>query len=412
MSTGTAPGSELAPDPAARLRASASALSCTPDGDEVLIGNPRTGMFVAVPEVGRVVVQTLAAGGTVADAATAAEQVAGEPVDVPDFLAALRDAGVLDDTEPPVITRPPGRLSSAAARIAPPLFGRLAWTVYAAAAVFDLAVLIARPVSRPTVEDAWFLTDPLLSIACLGAIALVLPPVHEAWHWLAGRAAGVPGTFRISFRGIFITYETDLSLLLTVPRRQRYGPMLAGLAFDGTVIAASLGLRWLYEAGAAQLPPGLYRLLGAIVVFELFAVALQCAVFLRTDLYAVLATALGCQNLYRISWLTLKRRLLPLTGPERAELAEATDRDRAVAGWFSLLYFAGALGMLWFLVSYLLPFGIGTVAWLLPNLAAGGVDQSAFWESATVTALIAAQFLLPAALAVRERRQRARGRLR
>ncbi|MGC5413163.1 hypothetical protein ACPXCX_57315, partial [Streptomyces sp. DT225] len=62
-------------------------LSLVPEGeDEVLVGDPGTGQFVAIPKVGGVVIEALLRGATIAEAAAEAEEFAGQPVDVPSFV--------------------------------------------------------------------------------------------------------------------------------------------------------------------------------------------------------------------------------------------------------------------------------------------------------------------------------------
>ncbi len=58
-------------------------LSVVDDGDNVVIGEPRSGRFVAVPPVGGVVVRALLGGASLAQAAAEADRFAGQPVDVP-----------------------------------------------------------------------------------------------------------------------------------------------------------------------------------------------------------------------------------------------------------------------------------------------------------------------------------------
>jgi putative peptide zinc metalloprotease protein len=245
----------------------------------------------------------------------------------------------------------------------------------------------------------------------LYAFGMAITVLHEGWHWLAARAEGVPARFRISYRGAFIVAETDLTLMLTVPRRRRFGPMLAGPAFDVSVLAVALGLRWAYFDAGAPVGDTTARLLGALVLAIVFNLVFQCAVFLRTDLYAMLACAMGCENLYRVSWLTLKKRLLPLSAAQADELRAASARDRSVASWFSLLYLAGMLGVFAFMLYIVLPSAAGFFFWMIKNIASVSFGQSAFWESVAVAALTASGLLAPIPLAIRERRLRRRGAL-
>jgi putative peptide zinc metalloprotease protein len=271
--------------------------------------------------------------------------------------------------------------------------------------------LRAQPALRPSFEDYMFLPNPLVAILVLYAFAVGIMALHEGWHWLAARAEGVPARFRISYRGVFLVAETDLSLLLTVPRRRRFGPMLAGPALDVTVLAVALGLRWAYFDAGAPVGDTAARLLGALVLVTTSNLVWQCAVFARTDLYAVLACALSCENLYRVSWLVLKERLLPLRAGEVEELRTASSRDRSAGSWFSLLYLAGMVGMLAFLLYILLPSAAGFIYWMIKNIASVSFRQPAFWESVAVAALTAAGLLAPIPIAVRERRLRRRGAL-
>ena len=396
-----------------------SLLSVARNGDECVLGRPDLGIFVEVPEPGVVFVEVLQAGGSVADATTRASEAAGEAVDGEDFLATLAEAGLLAGADGAAAPSAPdaGRrirwLEGVSQDTARRLFGPVAWTGYALAALGGIGVLLARPDLRPSYEDVWFLGDPVRSVLAYAPIGLAIAACHEAWHWLAGRAVGVPASFRVSYRGVFPVFETDLSQIVLVPRRRRYGPFVAGTAFDGCVLAAALVLRLLYWEGLIGLPPTLDRLLGAVVFTQSVSMLWQAgAVFLRTDGYAVLANALRCNDLYRITWLTMKDRLARLTRAEAREFADANPRDRSVARWFGICYLIGTVAMAWMLVNLSLPALIAIGMWLVANLAALSVWSVAFWESILVTAYLGTVSALPAVLAVRERRLRRAGALR
>jgi hypothetical protein len=293
------------------------------------------------------------------------------------------------------------------------LFGLGGWTVYAAAALFAAGALLWRPDLRPDYEDAWFLVDPVLSVVAYAPIALTIAACHEAWHWLAGRAVGVPAVFRVSYRGLFLVFETDLSQMVLMPRRRRYGPFLAGMALDGCVLAAALGLRLLYREELIELPVTLDRLLGVVILAQTVALLWQwSAIFLRSDGYAILANALRCNDLYRVTWLTTKDRLADLNEAEAAELADANPHDRAVARWFGVVHGVGMIAMVWLVLYVALPLLIGLGGWVLANLAAFSVWSAAFWESAGLTIFLLTTWSLPGLLALRERRLRRAGVLR
>jgi hypothetical protein len=277
-------------------------LSVVDDGDSVVIGNPRTGMFVALPPVGGVVIRALQAGASVAEAAAAAEQFAGQPVNVAGFVDRLRGLGLIAGTagadgEPSRTAAIQQRrwLRGPAPGTVAWLFGRTAWTVYASTAVFDLGVLIARPHLIPHPRAAYLLVHAGAgpSLVLLFPFATALVALHECGHWLAARAAGLQARFGIDHRMYFLVFETDLTQLWSLPRRRWFGPLLAGLATDATVLAVLLAI----ELGAAQrwwaLPVIAAHLVAALAFVEAGAITWQCLLFLRTDLYAVLAAATG-----------------------------------------------------------------------------------------------------------------------
>lgn len=400
------------------LAVAASRLVVARDGDECVLGRPDLGIFVQVPEPGAVFVEALQAGVSVTGATERASEVAGEPVDGEDFLATLAEVGLLDAPAAAEAaagarrTREIRWIEGISPRAAARLFGRVAWSVYGAAAVTAVALLVARPELRPTYESFWFLGDPMASVLALIPATIVLSCLHEACHWLAGRAIGVPAVFRVSYRGIFLVFETDLSQIVTVPRRRRYGPFFAGLAFDATILAVFLLLRLADHQSWLPLPPLMDRFLSALVLRQVFAIVWQvAAVFLRNDMYAALTTALRCTNMYRVNALTIKDRLARLTPDEARELAEASDRDRAVAPWFAAIYLAGIIAMLWVFLVAGLPNMIVMVGWLANSLAAHAAGSLAFWEAAAVAGYLLVTLALPAVLALRERRMRQRGAL-
>jgi putative peptide zinc metalloprotease protein len=403
------------------LTAQAGRLVVARDGLECVLGRPDLGIYVEVPEPGAIFIEALQEGASLEEATRRASEAAGEPVDGEDFLATLTEAGLLDPPGAEGASSPtaPARsrqirwIEGVSPTMAARLFGPVAWSAYGAAALFAIGVLVMRPQLRPTFESFYFLADPVLSILLYLPIALTLGAIHEAWHWLAGRAVGVPAVFRVSYRGMFVVFETDLTQIVTIPRRRRYGAFFAGMAFDSVVLALALLLRLLNHLGAVVLPGVVDRLLGAVVLGQVIAIVWQwAALFLRSDVYAVLANALRCQNLYRTTWLTLKDRLWRLSPAEADELAEAGPRDRSVARWFSGAYLVGLIVMLWVFATFAAPALVSTAVWLGANLIGHQVGTAAFWEAAVVAAYLVAYYSGPPLLALRERRLRARGVLR
>lgn len=390
------------------LRSATRLLTLTEDGDEVIVGRADLGIYVAVPKPGAILINALRDGATLATAARLAGEAAGEEVDAEDFLAGLKEAGLL--SAPDSGTAAAGTRMTWVERIpqrfVKPLFGKVAWTVYGLAAVAVIVAFIARRDVMPIFDDVWFLTDPIWSLLAIMVISVAITAGHECWHWLAGRALGVPARFRISRRGIFIVFETDLSRLATVSRRDRYSPILAGFAFDVMILAIAVGMRLAFREELLHHPPGLDRFFGAVVFRQLIVLVWQIAgVAFRTDSYVLLANALGCHNLYRATALTARYRLWKLSESEAEELAGMSPRDRSVANWFWLVYLAGGFAMFTILVTYLAPFTFGMSVYIGPNITSMAPGTLAFWQSLAVVVILVGQFAVLPLIGWRERRR-------
>jgi hypothetical protein len=393
-------------------------LSLVDEGDQVLVGDPQVGTFVAVPAIGGVVLRALQRGATIGEAARAAEELAGEPVDVPAFVATLRELGFVDDRPDGAgqAERLPYRVSAIQGRhwlyglrpeLARPLFGRVAWVCYAAAAVFNvgaLAVAHDRLWPRPA-EDAFVFADIGLSGLFFVPFVTLLAALHEAWHWLAARALGIPARFGVDRRMVFLVFETDLSRLWTLPRRQRYSPILAGLALDSVVLCAVLTARLAITGGHWSAPELVASALALCAFVLVFRIGWQCMIFLRTDLYAVLLVATGCRNLWRVKSLLLRRAFGRLTPAHADELAAADPTDVRVGRWFRWVWLAGFLGVTGWSLLFLAPVIATALAWAADGLVLGPVHWQ-FWYRAAATAVMLGPWLMVAFLAARSLLQR------
>jgi hypothetical protein len=376
--TGQASAEGAAPAPFLRLRS----LTLVEDGDAVVVGDPESGTYVSVPQVGAAIIRALQEGASIRQAARAAAELAGEPVDADSFVAGLRELGFVDDGEDrqplsPVRTAPIQQrhwLSRVSPRLARPAFTSAAWCCYASALVFCAVVFIVRPGLWPRPGQVFVVANDGLSVLLLVPISTVLAGLHEAWHWLAARAAGVAARYGIDRRGPFLVFETDLSQLWSIPRRKRYGPQLAGLAVDSAVLAGLLGFE-LSGPAAGSLPA---RLAAAFVFVIVVQMLWQCMIFLRTDLYAVLVTVTGTRNLWEVKSLLLRRAAGRLGAAERQALASADPRDVAIGRWFRWVYLAGQLGVLWYFLAFFLPILSTAFRWTGHGLAAGP-ERGEFW---------------------------------
>lgn len=401
MTNTAGPEAEPRPDLSPATRLTLHPLTIVPDGEEFLVGNPAQGVFVALPEIGVVVLREFQQGRTLGEAGAVASRRAEQDVDVCDFAATLLDLGFVAEVDGIAVDGVAGRprprrwIAGLRPELARPFFSRPLWGLYGLLFVACVAVLLTQPRYRPAPSDFFFLDSPVMSVALLTVVAFLLGAVHEGCHWLAARAEGVPARFSVSRRLYFLAFETNLTQLWGVPRRRRYGPLLAGMAFDTLVLTAALAGRVAIETGLWRPATVVGRLLAALVILEITEMSMQFLVFMRTDLYAVLVIALGCRNLWRVNQLVVKRRFLRLSAEEARELAEAHERDLRVARWYRWLYLAGLAWAAWYFAKFFLPATITLLGWIAASLRADP-GTARFWQG-LLFALLA---LLPLALTI------------
>jgi putative peptide zinc metalloprotease protein len=335
-------------------------LSVVPDGPGYVLGSRYSRDFVAVPGIGGDVVRWLQAGYSVDECADRAARRMGEPVDVAGFVAGLAAAGLLPpegaedgqaDDRPAEDGQPAAEVPPAARRIGRILFGRTGLTVQVVLALGAVVAMVAVPRLRPHYTDAIVTGVPLVSLLLVAAIGTLSGLVHEYAHVLAAAARGVPGRVSISRRMVTIVYQTDLTRLWAVPRRDRVVPLLAGLLSD----AATVGVLVAIEA-SALIGDGLAgHLLRALVFIKIAGIAFQLEIFMRTDLYALFVVLTGCRNLWATKGALARRAIRRPSADDLAQIGAAGAREVFWAKVYLLLYVPGVAWTTWYFAVFGLP---------------------------------------------------------
>ena len=370
------------------------------DGGEITVGRTDIDSYCVLPADGAAVLRRLESGMAPAQAAAWYVATYREPVDIDEFVATLAELGFLVQ---------PGDEPAKAVRwqrLGGMVFSRPAAIGYAAVVVAAVVLMIGQPDLAPHYRNLFFTRYMTLLMlgAFLGQLPLIL--LHEAFHALAGRRLGLPSSLSIGRRLYFIVFETSLDGLVTVPRRQRYLPMLAGMLADSIAVA---GLTC--AAAVTRHPDGSQPLAGAFCLAIAFGTTLrivwQFYFFLQTDLYHVAATALRCNDLQLAARRTLRNRLWrALRRPDRV-LDESTwhARDRAVARWYSWLLLVGYAASITTLILAVIPTAVRVLASVSRHLVDGAGPGSTA-DSLVFFGLGAAQLAVLVGVAVRERRNR------
>ncbi len=309
-----------------------------PDGDDVTVGRRDIDSYAVLPPDGAALVRKMEEGLSPADAAAWYESEYGEPVDVADVVEALYELEFVRTSDD--ISIGPRKIRWQ--RTGRVLFSAPAWLLYGGLAVWALVSMVAHQDLRPTYRNIFYIEYYSVIQATLFVAALPLLLLHESFHALAGRRLGLPSTMSVGRRLYFIVLETSMDGLVSVPRRQRYLPIVAGIMVDLVVVAALTVAADLTRTGDGALSLG-GRFCLAVAFATLLRVAWQFSFFLRTDLYVLVSTALGCVDLHTTAKQSVANKFHRLLGRTHRLHDESAWHpvDRRVARWYSWFVLVG-----------------------------------------------------------------------
>ena len=386
------------------------------EGDDVTVGRVDIDSYAVFPPDGVALIERMIDGATPYDASRWYEQTYGEPVDIDGFVETLDELGFLVDgqaapamapapgPEPKPEQTEPTRLRWQ--RTGELLFSKPAWLCFAALVALAVAACVATPALVPH-RDHVFFSHYLLVIeltVAFGQIPLIL--IHEVFHVLAGRRLGLHARIRVSHRLYFVVFETVMDGLVIVPRSKRYLPMLSGILADLLIVSSLTLIAWvdITVEGSGSLAAGICL---ALAFTTILRVAFEFLLFLRTDVYYLIATLRGCVDLHGTSraiarnWLwRLLRRPRRMTDP-----ALWHPNDVRTATWYAPLYVAGYALAFGLFALVLLP-----ISWRFFETAATtaippDAGSTHFWDATAILLLNVAQPALAGLLKLRDRYQ-------
>ncbi|MET8700535.1 hypothetical protein ABZW10_16925 [Kitasatospora sp. NPDC004723] len=407
--TAPPPGPASDDHPASEQPHGASPLAFHPlvfqsEGDEVTVGRLDEGTFVVLPADGAALLRRLVDGAEPAEAARWYARSYGETVDIAEFVTDLGELGFLrDPDQAPAPPPAPVRWQ----RLGRAVFSPVGAALYLALLAGSVVVLARSPELVPGYRHLFF--TPYLSVLVIVMFVAQAPLilVHEAAHALAGRRLGLPSRLSVGRRLYFVVVQTELDGLVTVDRRRRILPMLAGVLADLGVLAVltlvAAGTR--HSDGALSAAGGVALGLAYSTVLR---VIWQALFFLRTDGYYLVVTVLGCVDLHTTAKQLLADRWARLRGrPAPYDPEGWHPRDRAVARWYSVLMALGYATALATLAVNLPPIVTRASRSVLDQLSAGGGHRWAgLADSIVFLFLTVGELAVSTALYLRERRAR------
>lgn len=340
-------------------------LTRQPEAEGVLVGRKDLGVFLLLPADAVEVLDDLAAGKSVGEAAELYRRRHGETPDLDDLLTSLEQRGFVQPAgadgdvaaaAPETKQRRPLK-SFHFEWISPRWAARLcsAPVLAACGLVIVLAAIAAaaNPSLIPGWRAAYFPNKTVAGLLYLMVLGLFTTFLHEMAHLVAARSRGVSCRFGIGNQLWFLVWETDMTGIWSLPRRQRYLPILAGPLFD-LLTASVLVLTGFAEASGWIAPHPLALQMGRALLFVyLMRLAWQCYFFLRTDFYYALSNLLACRSLMADTKVFLRNRAARLLriGKE-VDQSHIPAAERRVIPAYSVIWLAGrglAFAMLLFI---------------------------------------------------------------
>ncbi|WP_406086049.1 hypothetical protein [Kitasatospora purpeofusca] len=365
------------------------------EADEVTIGSPETDTYAVFPADGAELVRMLADGLTPREAAERYRTAHGESVDIADLVEVLAELDLLRPADTPTAEAVRVRWQ----RLGGLLFGRPALLGYALVTALAAVEMVRVPALVPRTDNLFFTTSYTLVVLLLFFGQAPLLALHEAFHALAGRRLGLRSRLSVGHRLVYLVLETSLDGLVSVPRRKRYLPILAGMLADVLAIAVLTLVADVTRGGAATVA----ALCLAIAYATVLRLAWQGFFYLRTDLYVLLSTALGCVNLHAAAVDVLRNTVRRVTGRPPADLEAHHPVDRRVARWYAWLMVAGYAFTLAMFAGVVVPTAYRLLhdVWLRMT---GQGSTAARLDSIVLLLLSLGQTAAVVVLAVRERR--------
>jgi hypothetical protein len=384
------------------------------EGAEVTVGRADVDGYVVLPAEGAGLLRRLDEGLTPGQAADWYARTYGETVDIDGFLDDLAGLDFLRDPD----ESPHAALPVRWQRLARTVFSPAGAGVLAVALIASVVAMVRSPALVPGYHDLFFTRSMtvLELVTFLGQFPLIL--LHELAHALAGRRLGLRTRLSIDRRMYYVVFITEMDGLVTVPRRKRYVPMLAGMLTDLLVLAVLI-----LVAAVTRRPDGALSLAGhvalAFAYMTLLRLAWQFFFYLQTDLYFVIVTVLGCVDLQGTARRVLRARLarvrLGRVGLGRArrrlvspgDLADAHPRDLAVARWYSWLLLVGWTASIAILIAGVIPAAGHVLATVSGRFFGSGPHSAADLADSVVFVLLnLAQVAALAAFMLRDRNRR------
>lgn len=337
-------------------------LSMQKEGEGYIVGNKDSGDFYQFPEEGAAVIGFLQQGASVAEIKKRCAGQFADSIDVEDFISVLTEIGFIAPVgqQRPPIQQPaavaPGRRwkFDMSPKLAKTFVSLPMGCLYVIAVGYAAFLIYRNPHSSINI-NAFYLEHHLtLTLVLLLVLQGATTALHELGHMIAAASRGIASYLGMGNRLWNIVAEADISGIFSLPKRQRYFPIFAGMLVDIFCIASLvIVINHIIESSGS---PIVVQILQALVLQILVTILWQFNMFLRTDIYYAFCIYSGYPDLDSDARIYISEKLNFLSFGKLGKPAGGMKfHDRRILRWFVSLWLLGRIASLIFLATIVIP---------------------------------------------------------
>ncbi len=294
-------------------------------GENIIIGTyDYHSSFVKTSDLGVEAIELMNKGHCVGDVQQIMSQKYHKEISIKSLILTLYDANLISafDNRPLLLSKKRSPLAkSALHKISRYLFSKTAYVLYACICCLAIICVANSPILLSSFTE--YLKGHYFPYAIAAIfIGWLLTLKHEFFHYLAALSLGVPARIRLGTRYFLLVMETDASGLYMVEKSKRYKVYLAGMMSDFLTIGCLICIKAFLFLNNIQ--TGLVAIfIDIVIMFSFFGILFQFNIFLKTDLYFVLADFINIENLYTKSDMVIKSFLRFKVPKDREQMNKA-----------------------------------------------------------------------------------------
>jgi len=365
-------------------------LSIQPEGAEYTIGDPTIPRFIRVPEAALFVLELANGTRTLTEIKQQIVSEKGLDIDVLDFVQSLLRLQLVYSIDGMVIGEPrQNQVHMKMKRVGAWLFNRYTAWIYTCNAAFVCCLFIVNPTFFPLYRDMFVFQQIGINSLFVSVIACLLIALHEFAHFLAASSEGVKSKIQLNIRYIFLVAETDMTALWGQPRRKRYLPYLAGMAWDSSLLAAMLIIQMMVPSDSF-----LYATAKLITLLLVFGTISQFMFFLRTDMYFVIGNLTHSADLAQSGKLFLKKHWKRKDEALTVQWNKLPETEKRAGAVFGLFYAIGIACVTYLFICFSIPGIYTSLSRAYQEVSQHRADQLVFWDGAIILGLFVIRAVL------------------